>query len=200
MEPTQILSLIRQSSDFNTKNDGPSDYIKNLVENLYIEGLDPPGVRSKMSNKTSPVFRRQAPHDKRRFTGPKIYSNDMNDCCKHKCLLCNKVYTLTAMRGHCKMTHQMSIKEYQYRYGNVRDMIEVVTWHKCLICKADFLLDSDEIHKHASIRHKMSLRQYTQQFLVLKNRGYTKRSNTESINTLKLQDSPLKFKQEMFSV
>lgn len=178
--------------------EGPSEYIKNLVENLYVEGLDPPRPDFKMS--TSPEFRRQSPHDKRRLTGPKIFSNDMKDCCKHKCRLCNKLYTLTAMRGHCKMFHQMSIKEYQYRYGNVRDMIEQVMWHRCTLCTAEFLLDSDEIHKHANIRHKMSLREFTQKFLVLKNRGYVRKSEplrTDLSQSAQQKMSAVEVKQEV---
>ena len=205
MKPTQKTSCAGQMSNFNILHQGPSEYIKNLVKNLYVEGLDPPRTESKISilkpsqntqsdmrplvgPATSPVFRRQSPHDKTRLSGPKMFSNDMKDCCKHKCRLCNKIYTLTAMRGHCKMIHQMSIKEYQHKHGNVRDMIEVVMWHRCILCKADFLLDSDEIHKHANLRHKMSLREYTQQFLVLKNRGYVRRSdidNSQLIDSLK---------------
>ena len=218
-----MTSILANNYNLNVLSDGPSEYIKNLVKNLYVEGLDPPRKEFKMAipepsytepisapisqnfetvlqpiltpefrNEIYPKFRRQSPHDKSRLLGPKIFSNDMKDCCKHRCRLCNKVYTLTAMRGHCKMIHQMSIKEYQFRYGNVRDMIEVVMWHKCQICNNDFLLDSDEIHKHANIRHRMSLREYTQKFLVLKNRGYVRRDETG-----RLVESPPKIKQEI---
>ena len=211
MMPTKMTSILAHNYNRNVLTDGPSDYIKNLVKNLYVEGLDPPRTQFKMAipepsyteiiapipqnTQTSqtflqpiltpefrseiyPKFRRQSPHDKSKLLGPKVFSNDMKDCCKHRCRLCNKVYTLTAMRGHCKMIHQMSIKEYQFRHGNVRDMIEVVMWHRCQICNNEFLLDSDEIHKHANIRHRMSLREYTQKFLVLKNRGYARRDET----------------------
>ena len=220
-----MTSILAPNYNRNVATDGPSDYIKNLVRNLYVEGLDPPRNEIKMTivepsytttitpisqksetflqpiltpefrNEIYPKFRRQSPHDKSKLVGPKIYSNDMKDCCKHRCRICHKVYTLTAMRGHSKMIHQMSIKEYQFRHGNVRDMIEVVMWHKCQVCNKDFLLDSDEIHKHANIKHKMSLREYTQKFLVLKNRGYTKR---EEIDYTGYQSvSPVKIKQEI---
>ena len=223
-----MTSILAPNYNRNVSTDGPSDYIKNLVRNLYVEGLDPPRKQLKMAipepsynettkpakspisenfetllqpiftpefrNEIYPKFRRQSPHDKSRLQGPKTFSNDMKDCCKHRCRLCNKVYTLTAMRGHCKTIHQMSIKEYQFRYGNVRDMIEVVMWHKCQICNNDFLLDSDEIHKHANIRHKMSLREYTQKFLVLKNRGYIRRDEVDYTASV---ESPPKIKQEL---
>ena len=189
-----------QDAYLSVLHEGPSEYIKNLVESLYVEGLDAPRHEFKMS--TSPEFRRQSPHDKRKLTGPKVFSNDMKDCCKHKCRLCNKTYTLTAMRGHCKTFHHMSIKEYQHRYGNVRDMIELVMWHRCTLCNGEFLLDSDEIHKHANIKHNMSLREYTQKFLVLKNRGYVRKSDTLKtalIETLQQKMSPLEVKQEVDS-
>ena len=224
MMPTKMTSILAPKYNLSVLNDGPSEYIKNLVKNLYVEGLDPPRTEFKMAipepsytetftpisedsqtflqpiltpefrNEIYPKFRRQSPHDKSRLQGPKIFSNDMKDCCKHRCRLCNKVYTLTAMRGHCKMIHQMSIKEYQFRHGNVRDMIEVVMWHRCQICNNDFLLDSDEIHKHANIRHRMSLREYTQKFLVLKNRGSIRRDDIDYPGQV---ESPQDIKQEI---
>ena len=223
--PTKMTSILAPNYKLNVLNDGPSEYIKNLVRNLHVEGLDPPRKEFKMAipepscktsispisqnfetllqpiltpefrNEIYPKFRRQSPHDKSKLVGPKIYSNDMKDCCKHRCRICHKVYTLTAMRGHSKMIHQMSIKEYQFRHGNVRDMIEVVMWHRCQICNNEFLLDSDEIHKHANIRHRMSLREYTQKFLVLKNRGYTRREETDYTGHQTV--SPVKIKQEI---
>jgi len=106
------------------------------------------------------------------YHGPRIYSNNMKDCCKHECRICQKTKTLTAMRGHTKL-HNMSIKEYCDLYGSIRNNIMREVWHRCELCEEDFLLDSDEVHKHA-MGHRMSLKEYNAKFIILRqNQGKT---------------------------
>ena len=95
----------------------------------------------------------------------RIYSNDMAHCCKHQCRVCNKIYTMTAMRGHTR-THNITIKEYTDKYGSPRDNIITEVWHKCGLCFKEFLLDSDNVHKHANW-HQMKLKEYNARFITL---------------------------------
>ena len=49
MMPTKMTSILANNYNLNVLNDGPSEYIKNLVKNLYVEGLDPPRKEFKMA-------------------------------------------------------------------------------------------------------------------------------------------------------
>ena len=44
-----MTSILAPNYNRNVSTDGPSDYIKNLVRNLYVEGLDPPRKQLKMA-------------------------------------------------------------------------------------------------------------------------------------------------------
>ena len=106
----------------------------------------------------------------------------MNDACKHQCALCGKHFGLTAMRTHCRVVHQMSVKEYQNKHGNIKENMSRVMWHKCRLCQEDFLLDSDEVHRHANGKHKMSLKEYNSRFLVLNVNKNLEKSEALSFN------------------
>jgi len=108
----------------------------------------------------------------------RIYSNDMSHCCKHQCRVCNKIYTLTAMRGHAR-SHSITIKEYNDKYGSPRDNIITEVWHKCKLCDKDFLLDSDEVHRHANW-HQMTLKEFNSRFIILVNPQKIKTEKEES--------------------
>ena len=62
--------------------------------------------------------------------GEKKYSNDMSDCCTHRCRICMKVVTVTGMRNHSRTSHGIPINTYSARFGNYRDNMERVTWHR----------------------------------------------------------------------
>ena len=93
----------------------------------------------------------------------------MNECCKHQCRLCSRHFGLTAMRTHTRRNHGMSVREYQAQHGKLRENMSMITWHKCQLCKEELLLDTDEIHNHANIKHRMSQKEYNSRFLILKN-------------------------------
>merc|ERR1712025_804740 len=133
----------------------------------------------------------------------RIYSNDMTHCCKHQCRVCNKIYTLTAMRGHAR-SHSITIKEYNDKYGSPRDNIITEVWHKCKLCDKDFLLDSDEVHRHANW-HQMTLKEFNSRFIILVNpqkikteREESKGDENEPAQTLiDNLSEPLKIKKEV---
>lgn len=64
------------------------------------------------------------------------------------------------------MTHNLSVKEYQAQYGIIKDSMSKVTWHKCQLCSEDILLDGDVIHRHANVKHRMSMKEFTSRFII----------------------------------
>ena len=96
--------------------------------------------------------------------GDRIYSKNMADSCLHRCRTCLKEVTLTGMRIHVRNCSGMSITEYTEKFGNYKTQISREVWHKCSICGEDFLLDGDEIHKHAK-KHRMMMAEYTSKYI-----------------------------------
>ena len=75
-------------------------------------------------------------------------SNSMEDCVKSACKICGIIVKVTAMRGHTKSAHKMSISEYKEKYNQTYfDLVELVL-HQCGICEEYVLLDSDYIAQH----------------------------------------------------
>ena len=128
----------------------------------------PPGPETNFSKEDNLDKYRKAKafYADKSLTGPRSYSNDMNDSCKHQCAICGGQFGLTTMRTHSRTVHNMSVREYQYKHGNIRENMSRIMWHKCQLCQEDFLLDSDEVHKHANSKHKMSLKEYNTRFLI----------------------------------
>merc|ERR1719184_196449 len=96
----------------------------------------------------------------------KVFSNDMADCCTHRCRVCGRETTLTSMRAHTKTHHGMNIKEYTDMYGDYRTQMAREVYHKCGLCGEELLLDGDELHKHCN-RHRIRMKEYTAEFVVL---------------------------------
>ena len=119
----------------------------------------------KLSDQTVLKTRTRTKNFKREdIQGPRVYSDDLSDCCKHRCEICQKEYGTTAMRCHTKLTHGLSISLYQAKYGNIKNNMTSVVWHKCKLCPEEILLDSDEIHRHATSRHQISLKEYSSRY------------------------------------
>merc|ERR1712086_1015917 len=74
--------------------------------------------------------------------------------------------------------HNIPIKEYSELHGSPRSNIIRQVWHKCELCQEDFLLDSDEVHKHA-MGHRMTLREYNAKFIALAQRSTAIRKERE---------------------
>lgn len=62
------------------------------------------------------------------------FSSSMKDAVKTLCQLCGLPVTLTAMRGHTKSAHALSIADYKDRYGNHRTQIIERIFHRCGLC------------------------------------------------------------------
>ena len=98
-----------------------------------------------------------------------IFSNDMRDACKTICQICKAPVFLTTMRQHTRSKHKVTIDEYKKRYGNHRDMVTKRVYHKCAICSATILLDSDDIGGHLKKNHSISHKNYNAEYMVTKN-------------------------------
>ena len=111
--------------------------------------------------------------------GPRVYSDYLRDCCKHRCQICQKEYGVTAMRFHTKIKHGTSLSEYQAKYGKIKENMTNIVWHKCKLCPEEFLLITDDIHQHATTKHQISLKEYNSRFTTpAKNRGWLRQSST----------------------
>ena len=89
------------------------------------------------------------------------YSNDMEDAVRSKCNICDKRFLLSDLRGHTNSVHFLSFSEYKNFYGLE---LEESVYHRCGICSASMLLDTDLITSHIK-RHNLSLSNYTRRHL-----------------------------------
>ena len=101
--------------------------------------------------------------------GGKKYSDHLGDAVKVICKLCNSCESLTAMRGHTKKSHKMTIATYRERFGQLADHMVEEVYHKCRMCDKTLLLDADLIYHHART-HGLSFKEYTSKYMTLKNK------------------------------
>ena len=127
------------------------------------------------------------------------YSNNMADCCTHKCHICGKLIALTTMRAHTKRDHNLAIKLYIEKYGNFRTQLAKVVYHKCGVCKEEMLLDGDELHKHCN-RHKIKMKEYTAKFLRTASQTGWAKIKVKIPEDLKSQPEVLKSKPEVWII
>ena len=136
----QVDQIIRKRKRIEFElQDGPSEFVKNLVLNMKLEEFEPsPG---------------------------RVYSNDMSEACKTICKVCQAQVSLTGMRSHTRNNHKMIIQEYKEAYGNPKDQIVKMIYHKCGLCQADVLFNSDNIQNHVVRKHQYSLKEYNAKFI-----------------------------------
>ena len=121
------------------------------------------------------------------------YSNNMRDAIQSVCQICGQIFTWNNMRGHTRRMHDITITDYKVRYGPLIDHVVEEVFHRCGICNKAMLLDGDYLKPHAQ-SHKMSLKEYSSQYLVLKDfkevwKCYPKKKKT-SINVTRTAQSP----------
>ena len=115
---------------------------------------------SQLSEIKNPVAKRKMSP----CTEEKRFSNDMTDSCCHQCRMCDRLVTLTSLRSHTRASHHVTIKEYVEQFGNYREQLHTVTWHKCGVCNKEILLDGDEIHKHCKV-HGLTMAEYSNLYI-----------------------------------
>ena len=126
-----------------------------------------PEIRSQVAKRKKSPCREMTELKKERLREEKMFSNDMADSCTHQCRMCHRLVSLTSLRSHTRSSHHITIKEYMEKFGNYREQLHTVTWHKCGLCAKEFLLDGDEIHKHCRT-HGMTMAEYSNLFIVSK--------------------------------
>ena len=95
------------------------------------------------------------------------FSNEMKNACKTVCLACNSPVPLTSLREHTRRKHNLPIEDYRKRYGNPKDNILEIIYHKCGICARPILLNSDDIAFHLRRFHKISHKEYNAKYMVM---------------------------------
>jgi len=91
-------------------------------------------------------------------------SDDMADCCKTRCEVCGKTFSLVNMRSHTLSAHKMRITKYKEVYGPFHLLEEV--WHACYLCGQLVLLDNDHLGSHIKSAHKIAEKTYKDQYIV----------------------------------
>merc|ERR1712217_794894 len=160
----RLQSIIKKRKRIESDlNDGPSEFVQNLVKNLKLDDL----VEKKEEDE-------------------RVFSNDMDDACRTKCKVCESEVTMNQMRAHTKNKHSITIKEYKELFGNHRDSIVKYVHHRCGVCQEVLLLDADTIHLHV-LRHKMSLKEYNKQFIKKKStkERRNKKDDKDEVGTVK---------------
>ena len=67
-----------------------------------------------------------------------LISDDMQDFCKTKCEICEKIFCLSDMRFHVKKEHGIIITDYKRLHGyKIIDLIH----HKCKLCGQIIIFD-----------------------------------------------------------
>jgi len=96
-------------------------------------------------------------------------SDNMADCCKTRCEVCGKTFSLVNMRSHTLSAHKMRITKYKEVYGPFHLLEEV--WHACYLCGQLVLLDNDHLGSHIKSAHKIAEKTYKDQYIVSNTRA-----------------------------
>ena len=97
------------------------------------------------------VFKKPRQPSKKR-----TYSNQLTDCVKIFCGVCDQVINLSGLRKHLIKLHKMGTSKYSQLYGNPKTQIIKMMYHQCGICRQDVVLDYDALSKHLKNVHKLT--------------------------------------------
>jgi len=114
--------------------------------------------KTKVMKKNSTPLRVSIPDE-----GDCKLSDDLADSVKTLCQICQLPVTLTGMRSHTLLKHEIQITKYKELYGPFQ-IIEHI-FHKCHLCGKILLLDSDAMGGHIKGIHKMKERDYKTRFM-----------------------------------
>ena len=118
------------------------------------------------------------------------FSNMTADYNKTSCKICGNKFVLDKMRNHTQKLHQMTITEYKDKFQQHFYTLEDPIFHRCGICQAILLLDSDSIASHVKKEgtsgHRMTHKEYNQKFM---NLAYNTQSKGKIIKPKENQNS-----------
>ena len=119
------------------------------------------------------------------------HSSSMADAVKTTCQECNKTSRLSALRGHTRKCHNLTITRYKELHGNLQLLEEV--HHPCGLCGDCILLDSDAIASHLHVKHAGTThKQYNDDFMATsKNTFMTKDLETNAVKEEDIVSTPL---------
>ena len=141
------------------------------------------------------------------------FSNMKTDYNKTACKICGKQFLLGVMRSHTQKFHKMTIREYKNKFQEHFFTLEDPIFHRCGVCQAILLLDSDSIATHIKKEgtHGMTHKDYNRKFIKLAHDTQSKenmkskrsknaelcRQNSDSANlfSAKSTDNPCKGKE-----
>jgi len=128
--------------------------------NIKQPEYDPPPLekKTKVLKKGSTPLRVSIPNEE----DCKL-SDDLADSVKTVCQICQATVTLTGMRSHTMLKHEIQITKYKELYGPFK-IIEHI-FHKCHLCGKIMLLDCDAMGGHIKGTHKMKEKDYKMRFM-----------------------------------
>ena len=115
----------------------------------------------------------------RKLKPRKRMSNDPHHQVKVFCAVCDQVYQMSGLRKHVAHKHGLTLTRYREMYGDLRKQIIQLVHHACVLCKQVLLLDTEDISKHVSKKHKMGYRTYATRHME-KGSGIIKESDAKS--------------------
>lgn len=77
-----------------------------------------------------------------------MYSDDMNDCLRTFCCLCDRVVNLSTLGKHTRIKHNVLLRDYTVRWGDPKQQLLQLVLHRCRLCGRDVELDHDELLIH----------------------------------------------------
>ena len=116
----------------------------------------------------------------RKLKPRKRMSNDPHHQVKVFCAVCDQVYQMSGLRKHVAHKHGLTLTRYREMYGDLRKQIIQLVHHACVLCKRVLLLDTEDISKHVSKKHKMGYRTYATRHME-KGSGIIKESDAKPL-------------------
>ena len=114
----------------------------------------------------------------RDVSSDKNFSDNYDDSCIIKCAICFKKLYPKELRKHTKKEHSLDIKAYKLKFGT-EFMYLRKCFHKCKICGKELLLEQDTIASHARFVHKLSSKEYNDQYMTMKRNTPTKENRSD---------------------
>ena len=168
LEEEQPRELFTKPKAYLNNNTGNRQFIRKKIS---LENKNARKVKIENCNSGNRQFvRKRKPVSDLKPKVPKLlnsktYSDSYGDSCIVVCSICGEHMPIVSMRLHTSSLHHLSITKYKEQCGGQLTFVRIA-FHLCKLCGKEIQLDKDSIASHVRGAHKLSARQYNQQFMI----------------------------------
>ena len=168
LEEEQPWELFTKPKAYLNNNTGNRQFIRKKIS---LENKNARKVKIENCNSGNRQFvRKRKPVSDLKPKVPKLlnsktYSDSYGDSCIVVCSICGEHMPIVSMRWHTSSLHHLSITKYKEECGGQLTFVRIA-FHLCKLCGKEIQLDKDSIASHVREAHKLSARQYNQQFMI----------------------------------